>query len=205
MKEQTITPSYDNKIYCKYSKSTIKNKVQNKLFLQKELWLEEEKKKAMICITCELTDKNGAKIIEEAIKGILELDVQVLVLWIGSIKYQKLFAEIEEQNKDKIQILENSELNKRKIYAASNISLIFNKSSNNMLELKNLLAYGVVPVALEDPILTDYNPITESGNAFIFSKENKWLFFAAIVRAIENFKFTYDWQNIELAVMATFD
>ena len=74
-----------------------------------------------------------------------------------------------------------------------------------MLELKNLLAYGVVPVALEDPILTDYNPITESGNAFIFSKENKWLFFAAIVRAIENFKFTYDWQNIELAVMATFD
>lgn len=37
MNQDLLSPAYDNKIYQKYSKNTIKNKIQNKLFLQKEL------------------------------------------------------------------------------------------------------------------------------------------------------------------------
>lgn len=37
MNEEALSPAYDNKIYRKYSKSTIKNKTENKLFLQKEV------------------------------------------------------------------------------------------------------------------------------------------------------------------------
>jgi len=63
-----LTPAYDNKIYQKYSKNTIKNKVQNKLFLQKELNLPHDKKMPVVCITCELTDKNGAKLVKEILE-----------------------------------------------------------------------------------------------------------------------------------------
>ena len=57
--------------------------------------------------------------------------------------------------------------------------------------------------AEDDPILKDYNPVTESGNAFLYKEDNLWLFYAALVRALENYKFSYDWQNLELAAMET--
>ena len=95
----------------------------------------------------------------------------------------------------------NDEQSKRKIYAAANISLIFNNNSQNAIELKNALAYGVIPIVKSDPVLKNYSPVTESGNAFLYEKDNKWLFYSALVRALENFKFSYDWQNLELAVM----
>lgn len=198
-----FTPAYDNKIYQKYSKNTIKNKAQNKLFFQKELGLPCDKKKPVVCITCELTDKNGAMIVKDVLEGILMLDLQLLVLWVGSETYQKTFAEFAEKYPDKMRILINDEQSRRKIYAASNITLIFNNNSQNAMELKNALAYGVIPVVKNDPILKDYNPVTESGNAFLYFEDNLWLFYAALVRALENFKFSYDWQNLELAVMET--
>lgn len=131
------------------------------------------------------------------------MDIQLLVLGVGSADYQGLFAKYAEQYSDKMKILINDELSRRKIYAASNISLIFKNNSQNALELKNALAYGVLPVIQNDPILKNYNPVNESGNAFLFEKENEWLFFAALVRALENYKFAYDWQNLELAAMET--
>lgn len=100
-----------------------------------------------------------------------------------------------------MKIMVNDEQSKRKIYAAANISLIFNNNSLNAVELKNALAYGVIPIVKSDPILKNYSPITESGNAFLYEEDNKWLFYSTLVRALENFKFSYDWQNLELAVM----
>ena len=205
MWDEFLTPAYDNKIYQKYSKSTIKNKVQNKLFLQKELWLPSNNKIPIVCITCELTDKNWASLIKETLDWILALDLQLLVLGVGSADYQETFAEYAEQYPNKMHILINDEISKRKIYAASNISLIFKNNSQNALELKNALTYGVIPVIKTDPILRDYNPITESGNAFLFEKEDKWLFYAAFIRALENYKFKYDWQNLELTAMETLE
>ena len=42
----------------------------------------------------------------------------------------------------------------------------------------------------------DYDPIAEKGNGFYFSRKNKWEIFATVVRAIETYKFPYDWKNL---------
>lgn len=57
---------------------------------------------------------------------------------------------------------------------------------------------------MPDPVLENYNPVLEKGNAFIFNESDKWQFFSALVRATENYKFSYDWQNLELAAMDVF-
>lgn len=101
--------------------------------------------------------------------------------------------------------MDDDDLSRRKVYAGSNISLIFSATTVNILELKKALAYGTIPIALADPVLTDFNPVTEVGNAFIFKAEKPWTFFVSLVRAVENYKFTYDWQNLELAAMGTFE
>lgn len=63
--------------------------------------------------------------------------------------------------------------------------------------LKKAWANGVVPVtkAFTDAI-KDYNPNTESGNSFVFENTNEWEVYAAIVRALETYKFPYDWKFI---------
>lgn len=42
----------------------------------------------------------------------------------------------------------------------------------------------------------NYNPVEESGNAFLFSKPTAWNVHAALIRALENFAFSYDWENL---------
>lgn len=42
----------------------------------------------------------------------------------------------------------------------------------------------------------NYDPINERGNSFLFTKLEPWHVYGSLVRAIENFAFTHDWQNL---------
>lgn len=67
----------------------------------------------------------------------------------------------------------------------------------NFDKIKKAWENGVVTITpgFNDQI-KDYNPNTESGNAFVFENANEWEIFAAIVRAVETYKFPYDWKFI---------
>lgn len=56
---------------------------------------------------------------------------------------------------------------------------------------------GVVIVGNEkSPLLQNYHPNNETGNSFTYSSDNAWDIFMALVRAVETYKFPYDWDNI---------
>jgi len=61
-----------------------------------------------------------------------------------------------------------------------------------------IIERGIVPVMLEGlhKDAENYNPVEESGNSFLFQKLGVWNVHAAIVRALENFAFAYDWENL---------
>jgi hypothetical protein len=81
-----------------------------------------------------------------------------------------------------------------RLLLASDIAVIFNHHSDL---IKLLMNYGVVIVADESsPQLENYKPNEETGNAFLFNRRDLWSVFAAMVRALETFKFPYDWQHI---------
>jgi hypothetical protein len=76
----------------------------------------------------------------------------------------------------------------------SHVVVLFGKDENL---LKKAWKEGVVPITQAfDGSIVDYNPNTESGNAFIYENANHWEVFAAIVRACETYKFPYDWKFI---------
>lgn len=69
--------------------------------------------------------------------------------------------------------------------------------NENLDKVKQAWENGVVPITQAlDPSIMDYNPNTESGNAFVYQNANQWEVFAAVVRAIETYKFPYDWKFI---------
>lgn len=197
----TITPAYDNKIYQKYSKKMIQNKEKNKIAFCQDFDLPYGKKIPLLCITYPLTEKNNIEIIKDVMNGILEQPVQIVLMGIGTQKYQDYFTSLAEKYPKQISIIPDNDENKRKVYAASNIMLVPADSAECMKEAQNAMQYGVIPIISEQNFVDDYDPVQEKGNAFVYSKGSPWSFFATLIRALENFKFPYDWKNIAVSAM----
>ncbi len=195
-------PVHDNKIYQKYSKKTLQNKEKNKIAFCQDFELDYDRKRALLCLSFPLTDENEVEILKDVIEGILEQNVSLALLAIGSEKNQAFFSQLHERYPEKIAIIDNNETNKRRLYAAGDIFL--NTSSNKACqdEMKAAMQYGVVPLTPKLKDMSDYNGAKEEGNAFIYKEKSPWSFFASLIRALENFKFPYDWKAIQVNVMA---
>ena len=58
----------------------------------------------------------------------------------------------------------------------------------------------IVPIIIKDShissILSEFNPLKNEWNCYIFEQENAWNIFYAIVRYLENYKFPFDNKNL---------
>jgi hypothetical protein len=66
-------------------------------------------------------------------------------------------------------------------------------------EFNLLMEHGIVPVMQEGlhKSASNYLAAKERGNAFLFNEKNEWHIYASLVRALENFAFSYDWKNLK--------
>ncbi len=174
--------------------------MDNKLEFQEELGWVKEKRIPVLCVPGGMSDELGGDVFEEVIEGIMSLDCQVVVRGVGSEKYGKLFTKLENDHGHRIRILKDTEDMQHKMYAAADIGLFFVPDGQDLI---NCLAYGAVPVSPKHKDLDDYNPIQESGNAFISNPQTSWTWYAALVRAIETYKLPYDWKTIQKHCMDT--
>jgi len=93
-----------------------------------------------------------------------------------------------------LQVMFDEDQNLEEGLKSANMMLILNEDK---LLLKKAWANGVIPITNSfTSELINYNPNTEAGNSFTFENFNEWEIFAAIVRALETYKFPYDWKFI---------
>jgi glycogen synthase len=128
------------------------------------------------------------------------MSVEVLVLGRGSENFGTLFTKLAKEQSHRIHIVSESDAAMRKMYAASDMALFFSDPSG-LPELRHALNYGVVPVAPACECLEDYDPVQEHGTAFIAESATPWMWFAALVRALETYKFPFDWKTIQRQCM----
>ena len=71
--------------------------------------------------------------------------------------------------------------------------VLCDECENNMTDYFN---FGVTPIISKNShlssLLSEFNPGKVSWNAYIFKNNNKWEVFYALIRYLENFKFSYD-------------
>lgn len=71
------------------------------------------------------------------------------------------------------------------------------KSIAGLVQSLRIGCIPIVPsIAKMNGIVENFDPTKEKGNGFIYAKEDIWHVFAAIIRAYENYRFPYDWQNL---------
>ena len=171
-------------------------KQQSKVSLQEGFGWPAEPKRPMLCLPSGMSEKLGGALFQELLPGLLTLPVELLVVGKGSASYGSLFTTLAKEHRHRVHIVPNKEDDLRTMYEASDM-VLFLSDPNGTDELRLCLTSGIVPVSLPSSTLENYDPVQESGNAFLFETENVWQCYAALVRAIETYKLPFDWRTIQ--------
>ncbi len=154
-----------------------KEKVKNKMELQKELGLEVDSKTMMIGIVSRLTDQKGFDLIAYVMDELCQDAVQFVVLGTGEEQYENMFRHFAWKYNGKVSAnIYYSEALSHKIYAACDAFLMPSLFEPCGLSQLMSLRYGTVPIVRETGGLKDtveaYNEFEKTGTGFSFSNYN---------------------------------
>ncbi len=194
-------PKTDPGLVEKYDIRDFDDKYKNKLVLQKKYGLKVDKNIPLLGMVTRITEQKGFDLLMEIINPLLKLDLQLILVGDGDHKYKKFFQGISEKKPGKlVASLEFRQENITQIYAASDMFLMPSRFEPCGLGQLISLRYGSVPIVRETGGLLDtiknYNPATGKGNGFTFKAYDSFTFFAAIVRALETFRYRDNWRKI---------
>lgn len=195
-------PQTDKIIKRNFSLGTLHLREENKIDLQKEFNLEINPKIPILAISGRLDEQKGLELVMETADYILtELDVQMIILGGGQIKYRDFFAELEKRFPGKVGThLMADFILPRKIFAGADIILLPSRYEPGGIIAMEAMRYGCIPVAratggLADSII-NFDPETGLGTGFTFKKFTRESFLVAVVRALETYKNKNVWLKI---------
>ncbi len=171
-------PETDKAIAYPYSVGRVRSQKRlNKLALQKELGLPQDKDKFVIGIISRLTDQKGLDLIDCVMREICADDVQFICLGTGEERYENMFRYYEAQFPDRVSanIFYSDELSHR-MYAGLDAILMPSQFEPCGLCQLMALRYGTVPIVRETGGLADtvepYNEYENTGTGFSFANYN---------------------------------
>ncbi len=150
-------PATDKKIENNYTqKNFLSMREKNKLALQKELGLREDKDAFMIAIVSRLTDQKGMSLIDSIMDRICDKNINFVVLGTGDSYFENMFRYYESKYPDKVRAkIEFSDALSRKIYSASDAFLVPSAFEPCGLTQLISLKYGAIPIVHETGGLRD--------------------------------------------------
>ena len=154
-----------------------KEKIKNKLALQKELGLAQNKDAFMIGIVSRLTDQKGFDLINYMMEEMCQQDWQIVVLGTGEERYENMFRHFAWKYPEKVSAnIYYSEDMSHKIYASCDAFLMPSLFEPCGLSQLMSLRYGTLPIVRETGGLKDtvipYNEFEGTGTGFSFTNYN---------------------------------
>ena len=175
---EDYNPLTDNKIERNYDVSNFrKEKIKNKIALQKELGLEENQKTMMIGVVSRLTDQKGFDLVAYVMDELCQDAVQIVALGTGEEQYENMFRHFAWKYPGKVSAnIYYSEAMSHKIYASCDAFLMPSLFEPCGLSQLMSLRYGTVPIVRETGGLKDtvepYNEYEKTGTGFSFMNYN---------------------------------
>ena len=173
-----FNPETDPFIKKNFSVETFrKDKVKNKVQLQRELGLTEDPKAMLIGVVSRLTDQKGFDLIAHVMDELCEDPIQLVVLGTGDERYENMFRHYDWKYQGKVsaQIYYDEPLS-HKIYAACDAFLMPSLFEPCGLSQLMSLRYGTLPIVRETGGLKDtvdgWNAETKTGTGFSFTNYN---------------------------------
>ena len=176
-----FNPETDPNITRNYNaKNFRKEKIKNKIQLQKDLGLEQDPKAMMIGIVSRLTDQKGFDLIAYIMDELCQDAVQIVALGTGEERYENMFRHFDWKYHGKVsaQIYYDEAMSHR-IYAASDAFLMPSLFEPCGLSQLMSLRYGTLPIVRETGGLKDtvvpYNEFEGTGTGFSFVMQRVYI------------------------------
>jgi starch synthase len=199
---EEMNPANDRYIANNYDVSSLDKRDENKRVLQEMAHLPVKDDVPLLAMISRLADQKGFDLLAQIIQPLLTQGVQLVVLGIGDQHYHELFQNLAARYPEQVAIFLtfNTEIAQH-IYAGSDMFLMPSRFEPCGLGQLIAMRYGSVPIVravggLADTV-QEYDPRTGEGNGFAFTSYDPWEFFAAIVRALELFRFKDIWRTLQ--------
>jgi starch synthase len=199
---EDINPSKDQRIHSTFDFDTLDVRVENKAALQEQSHLPVRGDVPLLAMISRLADQKGFDLLAQIIQPLLAQGVQFVVLGIGDQHYHEMFQRLAARYPEQVSIFLtfNTELAQR-IYAGSDMFLMPSRFEPCGISQMIAMRYGSVPIVRSVGGLADtvqeYDPHTGEGNGFTFKNYDPWELFAAIIRALEVYRFNDIWRTLQ--------
>ncbi len=186
------SPSADKFIAKRYDMRNLKDKYKNKQDLQRHAGLPVKRGVPLLGMVSRLAEQKGLDILSEALDEICGLDLQLIILGTGDIKYHKLLEEESRKFSRAFRLyLKFDNSLAHKIYAGSDIFLMPSKYEPCGLGQMISLKYGTSPLVYKTGGLAD---TIDKTNGFIFDDYTASGLVAAIREAVSLYQDKKKWQ-----------
>lgn len=183
-------------------------KYKNKLALQRELGLPENKDIPMIGIVTRLTAQKGCDIILHKIEELLNRDCQVVLLGAGDYRYEEGFGYWGHRRPEKFSCNLKYDFGLScRIYAACDMFLMPSLFEPCGLSQMMSMRYGTIPIVRETGGLKDsvapYNEYERTGTGFTFANYNAEEMMSVIDYALYIYSMREHWEHLVFSAMVT--
>ncbi len=181
---EVFNPDTDQDIVSNYNYKQLDKKIDNKLALQKEMGLKEDKDVPLVAMVSRLAWQKGLELIEDNL--IKNLDMQVVILGTGEEKYEKRLSALAKKYPNKLvaKIMFSSDMAQR-IYAGSDFFLMPSRFEPCGLGQMISMRYGSLPIVRATGGLKD---TVDKSVGFVFKKFSARAFYLAVKRAVDTYK-----------------
>lgn len=192
-------PKADRFIASNYSLNSAADKYKNKKDLQKVCNLPRKSEIPLFGIVSRLAQQKGFDILAEAIEEICKMNLEVVILGTGDLKYHALLEKAAKKYPDVISLhLKFDDALAHKIYAGSDIFLMPSKYEPCGLGQMISLKYGTIPLVFKTGGLAD---TVSEDNGFIFDRYAQEDLIKTIKKAVRAYEHKKKWAELVLKAM----
>jgi len=201
-------PAKDPHLPSQYSLSDMSGKARSKKGLQRELKLRADKG-PLVGVIARLTGQKGIDLVIDIIPELMELDVQVVILGTGDVKYEQLVRELAERYPGRLAVRNVfDERLAHRIEAGADMFLMPSRYEPCGLSQLYSLRYGTVPIVRKTGGLADtvvnYTPSAFKGSrvtGFSFTDTSADSLLTCLLLALSIYRKKADWHRIVRAGM----
>jgi starch synthase len=201
MDTQENNPATDATIEATYDAFALEKRHPNKAALQRAVNLPAEEFTPIISMISRLSDQKGLDLLEATILPWRDQNIQLVVMGTGDQHYHEMFQRLVMHYPRQVAVRYtfNTDLSHH-IIAGSDMLLMPSRFEPCGLTQMLAMRYGCIPIVNQTGGLADtvqeFDPMLNTGNGFCFQRYDPFQFFAAVVRALEAYRFADSWSDL---------
>jgi starch synthase len=197
-------PENDPHIACNYTAGSLNRKAQNKAALQAGLGLPQIPDAPLFGVVSRLAEQKGIDLVLQVIPDILAMGGQLAVLGTGDAYWEDALRQQAQQSPSVSAAIAYREELSHRIIAGSDMFLMPSRFEPCGLTQLYALGYGTAPIVRRTGGLADTVQDMDKGKegtGFVFDEASAPALRDAITRAVDLYKNTDGWQNMQRRAM----